>query len=180
MKYSYDVFEWGGRAADCSLNKRAAMLSTELWKSKNNLVLFPFKKKSHNTTVKGHFHKQRDKNRPILTNFVGLRNLNLKREVYPDLPQCWIWWNVWCSVMFQWGLCQCGMTKIALTCAFSWHDGHYTSQRERKRRPPPRQLSSRGRCAVVPHMLGGCCQPACRSLPRGRGLRSKPASTASA
>lgn len=24
--------------------------------------------------------------------------------------------------MFQWGLCQCGMTKIALTCAFSWHD----------------------------------------------------------
>lgn len=50
--------------------------------------IVPILKESHNTTVKGHFHKQRDKNRPILTNFVGLRNLNLKHEVNPDLPQC--------------------------------------------------------------------------------------------
>lgn len=45
-------------------------------------------KESYNTTVKGHSHKQRDKNRPIFTIFVGLRNRNLKHEVNPDLPQC--------------------------------------------------------------------------------------------
>lgn len=104
MNYSYDVFERGGRAADCSLNKREAMLSTELWLSKNNLVLFPFERRAITQLSKGIFINNVTKTVRYLPILSACVTRNLKHEVNPDLPQCWIWfWHDLTSTVWMFG-----------------------------------------------------------------------------
>lgn len=138
-------------------------------------------KEHHHTTVQGHFHKQHNKKHRIFTNFVGLRERNLKREVNPDVHQCWnMTWQALCDCSVQ---CRVSLESACynqncfdVCAALAWWPLHESTQTKALSSATAAVELRLLRHAVVPHMLSGCCQPAHRRLPGGRGLRSEPAS----